>query len=166
MNSLVSVVDGKVMVTSKQIADHFGKVHRDVMRAIKHELKTAGDFGVRNFALSSYISLQNKKLECYTMTRDGFSLIAMGFTGEIAQQWKIKYIEAFNAMERELLDGNKKFGSVMDALNEACKLMEDDKKKASTFGTGLCEWKKVRKEHMDRVEKLQKDVQILLNFNK
>lgn len=166
MNDLVKVVDGKVTVTSKQVADHFGKIHRDVMNIIRKELKTAGDFGVRNFYQSSYTSLQNKELECYEMTRDGFSLLAMAFSGEKAQQWKIKYIEAFNAMERELLDGSKKFGSVMDALNEACKLMEDDKKKASAFGSGLSEWKKVRKDHMERVEKLQHDVQILLNFNK
>ena len=166
MNELITVVDGKAVVTSKQVADHFGKIHRDVMRAIRNELKTAGDFGLRNLALSSYTSLQNKKLECYEMTRDGFSLIAMGFIGDEAQQWKIKYIEAFNAMERELLSGNAKFGSVMDALNEACKLMQDDKEKASVFGSGLSEWKRVRKEHMDRVNKLQEDVQLLLNFNK
>ena len=89
MNELITVVNGKPVVTSKQVADHFGKIHRDVMRAIRNELETAGDFGVRNFALSSYISLQNKSLDCYEMTRDGFSLIAMGFIGEEAQQWKI-----------------------------------------------------------------------------
>ena len=166
MNELITVVDGKAVVTSKQVADHFGKIHRDVMRAIRNELKTAGDFGLRNLALSSYTSLQNKKLECYEMTRDGFSLIAMSFIGEEAQQWKIKYIEAFNAMERELLSGSTNFGSVMDALNEACKLMQDDKEKASVFGSGLSEWKRVRKEHMDRVNKLQEDVQLLLNFSK
>lgn len=54
----------------------------------------------------------------------------------------------------------------MDALNEACKLMQDDKEKASVFGSGLSEWKRVRKEHMDRVNQLQEDVQLLLNFSK
>lgn len=159
------VQDGKVMVTSKQVADHFGKVHRNMLIDIRSLLPELGDFGKQNFVLSSYISLQNKRLECYEMTRDGFSLLAMGFTGRKALQWKIKYIEAFNAMERELLSGNVKFGSVMDALNEACKLMEGDKEKASTFGSGLNEWKRVRKEHMQRVDNLQKEVQLLLNFN-
>ena len=164
MNELITVVNGKPVVTSKQIADHFGKTHRHVLRDIAKELETAGEFGETNFGLTSYTSYQNKVLPCYEMTRDGFSLVAMGFTGEKAQQWKIKYIEAFNAMERELLSGNAKFGSVMDALNEACKLMQDDKEKASAFGSGLCEWRKVRKEHMERVNKLQEDVQLLLNF--
>lgn len=164
MNELITVVNGKPVVTSKQVAEHFGKTHRHVLRDIAKELETAGEFGETNFGLTSYTSSQNKVLPCYEMTRDGFSLVAMGFTGEKAQQWKIKYIEAFNAMERELLSGNAKFGSVMDALSEACKLMQDDKEKASAFGSGLCEWRKVRKEHMERVNKLQEDVQLLLNF--
>ena len=164
MNELITVVNGKPVVTSKQIADHFGKTHRHVLRDVAKELETAGDFGSEHFGLSSYISSQNKILPCYEMSRDGFTLIAMGFTGVKAQQWKIKYIEAFNAMERELLNGSAKFGSVMDALNDACRLMESDKQKASVFGKGLHEWRKLRKEHMERVEKLHTDVQLLLNF--
>ena len=164
MNELITVVDGKAVVTSKQVADHFGKQHRNVLVDIKNLLPDSGDFGRLNFLLSTYISSQNKELPCYEMTRDGFTLLAMGYTGKDAQRWKIKYIEAFNAMERELLSGNAKFGSVMDALNEACKLMQDDKEKASAFGSGLSEWKRVRKEHMDRVNRLQSDVQMLLNF--
>ena len=164
MNELITVVNGKPVVTSKQIADHFGKTHRHVLRDVAKELETAGDFGSEHFGLSYYTSSQNKILPCYEMSRDGFTLIAMGFTGVKAQQWKIKYIEAFNAMERELLNGSAKFGSVMDALNDACRLMESDKQKASVFGQGLHEWRKLRKEHMERVEKLHTDVQLLLNF--
>ena len=166
MNELITVVDGKPVVTSKQVADHFGKQHRNVLADIKSLLSDAGEFGELNFLLTTYISSQNKELPCYEMTRDGFTLLAMGYTGTDALQWKVKYIEAFNAMARELLSGNAKFGSVMDALNEACKLMQDDKEKASVFGSGLSEWKRVRKEHMDRVNQLQEDVQLLLNFNK
>jgi len=164
MNELITVVNGKPVVTSKQIADHFGKTHRHVLRDVAKELETAGDFGSEHFGLSSYTSSQNKILPCYEMSRDGFTLIATGFTGVKAQQWKIKYIEAFNAMERELLNGSAKFGSVMDALNDACRLMESDKQRASVFGQGLHEWRKLRKEHMERVEKLHTDVQLLLNF--
>ena len=166
MNELITVVDGKPVVTSKQVADHFGKQHRNVLVDIKSLLSDSGEFGELYFLLTTYISSQNKELPCYEMTRDGFTLLAMGYTGKDALLWKVKYIEAFNAMERELLTGNAKFGSVMDALNEACKLMQDDKEKASVFGSGLSEWKRVRKEHMDRVNKLQEDVQLLLNFSK
>lgn len=164
MNDLVSVINGKVVVTSKQVADHFGKVHRNVMRDIRAELSTAGEFGELNFEQSVYISEQKKTLPCYSMTRDGFSLLAMRFIGQQAQQWKIKYITAFNAMEAEILSNRTKEISVMDELNKAYLLMESDKEKASAFGSGLNEWKAIRKEHMERVNKLQEDVQMLLNF--
>jgi len=160
MQDLVHVSEGKVMVTSKQIADHFGKVHRDVMRAIRDELETAGDFGVRNFAQSSYLSLQNKTLPCFEMTRDGFSLIAMGFIGVEAQQWKIRYIEAFNQMER-MLSGED---SVMRQFDKAIKLMEEDKVIASSCGKGLQAWKDTRKDHIAKIEDLRSKAQLLLNF--
>ena len=164
MNELITVVNGKPVVTSKQVADHFDKQHRNVLMDIKNLLSDAGEFGELNFLLTSYTSSQNKELPCYEMTRDGFTLLAMGYTGKGALNWKVKYIEAFNAMERELVSGNAKFGSVMDALNDACRLMESDKQKASVFGQGLHEWRKLRKEHMERVEKLHTDVQLLLNL--
>lgn len=164
MNDLVSVSNGKVVVTSKQVSDHFGKIHRNVMRDIRDLIIESGEFGALNFEQSSYISLQNKTLECYEMTRDGFSLLAIGFTGKKATEWKIKYITAFNAMEAEILSNRTKEISVMDELNKAYLLMESDKDKASVFGSGLNEWKQLRKEHMERVNKLQEDVQMLLNF--
>lgn len=102
MNDLVKVVNGMPVVISKVVAEHFGKTHRHVLESIRSELKTAGDFGESNFRLSSYVSEQNKVLPCYEMTRDGFSLLAMSFSGQKAQQWKIKYIQAFNAMEQAL----------------------------------------------------------------
>lgn len=164
MNDLVSVVNGKVVVTSKQVSDHFGKVHRQILRDIRDLIGDSGEFGQYSFVLSSYKSLQNKELPCYEMTRDGFSLLAMGFTGKKAIEWKIKYINAFNKMEAEILSNRTKELSVMDELNKAYLLMESDKEKASVFGSGLNEWKQIRKEHMERVNKLQEDVQMLLNF--
>ena len=65
----------------------------------------APDFTERNFALSEYADTSGRKLPCYDLTRDGFSLLVMGFTGEKALQWKIRYIQAFNAMEQALQSG-------------------------------------------------------------
>ena len=98
------------------------------------------------------------------MNRDGFTLLVMGFDGKKALEWKVKYMEAFNKMETEILSNRTKEISVMDELNKAYLLMESDKEKASVFGSGLNEWKQIRKEHMERVNKLQEDVQMLLNF--
>jgi len=160
MDNLVKNSAGKLTVNSKQVAEHFGKTHRHVLRDIQELKERLGDFGESNFGPSYYISLQNKKLPCYEITRDGFSLLAMGFTGVPALGWKVKYIEAFNAMEKMLSGEN----SVMQQLNQAIKLMEDDKQIASSCGKGLGEWKKARAEHIKEIEDLNKRAQLLLNF--
>ena len=96
--NLVTNKTGSALTTSKLIADSFGKIHRDVMRSIKN-LDCSDEFRLRNFAQSYYVSPQNKKLECFEITRDGFAFLCMGFTGDKAASWKEKYIAAFNAME-------------------------------------------------------------------
>ena len=95
------VVDGQITTTSNQIAEHFGKRHADVMRAIKR-LECSAEFTERNFALSEFLDATGRKLPCYRITRDGFVFLAMGFTGKEAAQWKEAYITAFNKMEVEL----------------------------------------------------------------
>ena len=160
MNELVKLTAGKITVNSKTIADAFGKTHQHVLRDISVLIKKTGSFGESNFGLSSYLSLQNKKLECYEMTRDGFSLLAMGFTGQKAMEWKIKYLEAFNQMEKMLSGEN----SVMKQLNMAVKIMSEDKEIASKCGSGLNRWKEVRKDHIAKIEDLNKKAQLLLNF--
>jgi len=98
---LVTNQNGKPLTTSKVVADSFGKIHRDVMRSIKN-LDCSDEFRERNFAQSSYVSPQNKTLDCFEITRDGFAFLCMGFTGEKSAAWKEKYIAAFNAMEVSL----------------------------------------------------------------
>ena len=57
--------------------------------------------------------------KCYDITRDGFSLLVMGFTGKKALEWKIKYIEAFNSMERQLINVNSSIEEIVSrALSE------------------------------------------------
>ena len=106
MNIAVIEVNGIPMVTSKNVADKFDKQHRTIYRKVEDLIKSQEKFGAANFGVSSYVSEQNKELPCYTMTRDGFSMIAMSLTGKEAETWKIKYISAFNAMEQELLKQN------------------------------------------------------------
>ena len=162
MVDLLIVKNGTATVSSKDIAENFGKVHRKIMRDIREVIERTGEFGRANFGLSEYTSLQNKKLPHYEITRDGFCFLVMGFTGEKADSWKIKYLEAFNKMEA-MLKGEV---SVMAKLNEAIKLMEEDKQIASGCGSGLAEWRKVRKNHIKCVEDLTKEAQLILNFNK
>ena len=95
------------MVSSLKVAEHFEKRHKDVLKAIKN-LEIPEEFRERNFAPSEYAQEtgigQTRKYPMYLMTRDGFTLLAMGFTGKKAMQWKIRYIEAFNAMEKRLAE--------------------------------------------------------------
>lgn len=102
---LVSVNNNRVVTTSLRIAEYFSKAHKDVLKAISN-LETTKDFQERNFSLSFYTrELPNggsKKEPMYYITRDGFTLLAMGFTGKKAMQFKIAYINAFNEMEEML----------------------------------------------------------------
>ncbi len=95
--------NGQPTTTSKILADRFNKVHRDVVRAINN-LDIPEDFRVRNFAQSKFKAdnINGLEYDCYEMTRDGFTLLAMGFTGKKAMEWKVKFIEAFNRMEAAL----------------------------------------------------------------
>lgn len=102
---LVSVNNNRVVTTSLRIAEYFSKAHKDVLKSISN-LETTKDFQERNFSLSFYTrELPNggsKKEPMYYITRDGFTLLAMGFTGKKAMQFKIAYINAFNEMEEML----------------------------------------------------------------
>lgn len=73
-----------------------------VLRDIR-ELECSDEFRLGNFAESFYINSQNKKQPMYFITRDGFALLAMGYTGEKAMKFNEAYIRQFNAMEKALL---------------------------------------------------------------
>jgi Rha family phage regulatory protein len=101
MNSLVQITDGQIVVESRKIAEHFDKQHKHVLDAIENI--TAENSAVTPmFCETTYTAGTGKAYKEYLMNRDGFSLLVMGFTGKKALEWKIKYIQAFNAMEEEL----------------------------------------------------------------
>jgi Rha family phage regulatory protein len=100
MNDLL--VTKEMTTTSLIIAEHFNKTHRDVTRAIEN-LRCSNEFSVRNFAQSDFVNTRGKTYKGYIITRDGFSMLAMGFTGEKAIKWKESFLKAFNAMEQTLL---------------------------------------------------------------
>jgi len=97
----VAVYDGQPCTTSLKIAEVFGKQHRNVLQAIR-DLEAPEDFVQLNFKRYTYTAANGKANPAYQITRDGFTLLAMGFTGKAAMRFKVAYIEAFNAMERQL----------------------------------------------------------------
>ena len=98
----IAIVDGKPTITSRQIAEDFDKANRSVIRDIE-ESEVSETFRAENFHESEYsVEGQNRKYKQYILTRDGFSMIVMGYTGKKAMAFKEAYITAFNQMEAEL----------------------------------------------------------------
>ena len=99
MKDLVIMHDKQVVTTSLKVAEIFEKEHKHVMEAIRK--LTAENSTVRKmFVEDSYLNSRNQQQPMYYMNRDGFTLLAMGFTGSKAMEFKLKYIEAFNKMEQ------------------------------------------------------------------
>jgi Rha family phage regulatory protein len=85
--------------TSRDLARVFDKPHNDVLKVITKTIEECDqEFGQGNFSQSSYKNSQGKKQPQYMMTRKGFSLVAMGFTGKKAMDFKVAYIQAFENM--------------------------------------------------------------------
>lgn len=102
-HTLVSMVNGVPTTSSQLVAETFGKRHCDVLRDIAMICgQLPENFSQRNFASANYLDAQGKPRPMYLLTRDAFTLLAMGYTGKEAMAFKVKYIEAFNAMEEEL----------------------------------------------------------------
>lgn len=102
-NNLVQISNNQLTTTSKVIAEAFGVLHKNVLAKIQ-SLEIPTDFSRLNFQPAEYLDEQGKTRKQYTITRDGFTLLAMGFTGKKAMKFKIDFINAFNAMEAELLN--------------------------------------------------------------
>ncbi len=103
---------GKIVTSSQAVAYYFGKRHDNVISSIRGLLNfkdTQGGIPKNGETLKKwfyeyqYTNEQNHQTyPAFLMTRDGFTLLAMGFTGKKALEWKIRYIQAFNEMERKL----------------------------------------------------------------
>lgn len=101
MNKLVELNNEQVVTTSLVVAESFGKRHDHVLRDIRNLEKDVPNFG-EMFSETETPDSYGRSRKTYYINRDGFTLLAMGFTGKEALQFKLKYIEAFNAMEQEL----------------------------------------------------------------
>lgn len=113
--------NGIVLINSLDVAACFSKAHRTVLRDIENILLNQTEFGKHNFVLSYYKSKQDKKCKCFDMTRDGFTFLVMGYTGEKADKFKIAYIQRFNEMEnfiKTLNQARLDFPALTDRVHE------------------------------------------------
>lgn len=124
LEDLVILKDKSAVTTSLQVAKTFGKTHKHVLRDIKN--LTAQNWTLQNmFKSGTYVSKQNKTLPMYYLNRDGFTLLAMGFNGKKAMEFKIKYITAFNAMEERIKKETRTPGTFSEALFLAAKSQKE-----------------------------------------
>ena len=179
-------------VDSLYVAEYFERQHKHVLREItKITQPTSGlseEFVKSNFAADKYIDVTGRKLPCYQMTRDGFTMLVMGFKGAKAMKFKEQYIKRFNEMEKfiktlvsarqefPLLTVNIKllhdapkpyhFSNECDMLNRIVLGMTA---KQFRLANGIDKGKSIRpylsKEQIDMLETLQKvDVGLLVAF--
>lgn len=127
MKDLITTIDDREAVTSSRVvATAFGKRHDNIMRDIRGILKIEGTQDM--FHKSSYINHQNgQEYTEYLMSRDGFAILVMGFTGAKALEWKMKFLNQFNAMEAVIrqhgLEG--KVQQSLDAIADLRKQLKD-----------------------------------------
>ncbi|MDT7020111.1 phage regulatory protein/antirepressor Ant [Levilactobacillus namurensis] len=125
MNELVIMKDKQAVTSSLKVAETFGKNHRDVLRAID-DLKDVRNFA-QMFSETNLPDSYGRNRRGYYLNRDGFTLLAMGFTGSKALQFKLQYIDAFNKMEQQV-----KF-QIPATLPEALRLAADQAEKISVL---------------------------------
>ena len=114
----------QAITTSKNVAANFGKQHENVLQAIDELKMGLAENSANLFYESEDVHPQNKQSfrEIY-MTKDGFTLLAMGFAGKEALEFKLAYIDQFNEMESQLQ--NKLPGTYKEALLQLVEQVEE-----------------------------------------
>jgi Rha family phage regulatory protein len=122
---LVSREGDHIYTTSLKVAEHFKKQHAHVMRSVQNLLSDLGDesnfgaisgFGALNFEAATYTDQRNRQKAMYRLSHDGFALLAMGFTGRQALQWKIEFLNAFRTQERALAQLTARYAHALDVV--------------------------------------------------
>ena len=124
MNELVyRGTNDQAMTNSLLVAEKFGKEHKHVLDAVRNIIMTAENSAVLSmFCESTYVSSQNKELPMFIMTRDGFSLLVMGFNGKDALNFKLDFMNAFNKMESMLKSDDYILARSQEILNQRLQL--------------------------------------------
>ena len=110
-------------MTIREVAHYFRKRHDNVVRDIRSIMDNCPEeFTALNFEVSNYLDQTGRSLPMYIIFRDGFTLLAMGYTGPEAIRFKLAYIEAFNRMEAELARRNRPALPAAPRFDEAAML--------------------------------------------
>ncbi|MFY1028242.1 Rha family transcriptional regulator [Actinobacillus seminis] len=119
---IVKSIKGNAMTTSRDVARVFGKEHKNILRDIEN-LECSADFGALNFELTYYKDEWNRRKPMYRMTRDGFSFLVMGFRGKKAAEFKERFIQKFNEMEK-WINSRQQLSHNQHRMNDAIQYRE------------------------------------------
>lgn len=142
MDITLTIRDGKPTATSVQIAAHFEKRHDNILRDIRDLIEGLNttpegeEFNLLNFQEIPITDSRGRTHSAYALTRDAFTLLAMGFTGEKALHFKMAYIAAFNRMEAEL-NGQRLPALLPDVFKPECVFTGDAGSVAWRFAFSL-----------------------------
>lgn len=122
-NAVYKTEKGTPVTDSVKVAQVFGKEHKNIIRAIRTLLGQAQNCAHQKwFCETTYTDAQNKPRPMFLMNRDGFSLLAMGLTGAKAMQFKVAFIEQFNAMEKVIEQVRQTTPAIPQTFAEALRL--------------------------------------------
>lgn len=170
MTNLVIMKDKRAVTTSLQIAEGFDKQHKNVIQVIEEKIQSAENSAHYKlmFAEGDYKDSRGRIQKLYYMNRDGFTFIAMGFTGNKADDFKLKYIQAFNRMEAEIkqqLDTSnlspelQMFGNIFQSLARQENLQKELESKVDNISNivalNTVEWRKDAQNLINRIAKIR-----------
>ena len=172
MTNLVTLKDERVVTTSLQVAETFGKEHKHVMdaiRSVENEISAVQESSDGNkaenptllnsmFYKDKYtVDNNHRSYPMYYMNKDGFTLLVMGFTGSKATKFKLQYIAQFNRMEKEVkqpkLSLPQNYAGALRQLAETVE--ENEKLKIELQQTNF------QQEILNNIEKAEQKLEIL-----
>jgi len=136
MNELATIKNDQAVTSSRLVAERFEKDHNDLKKKIRELEKDMGESSHIYFQENEYIDTMNRAQLEYLMNRDGFSLLAMGFTGSKALTFKMDFIQAFNHMESELNSPERIMARALRIADETInnyKMLTDEMKPKADF---------------------------------
>lgn len=151
---MVMAEGGQPVTTSLKVAKYFKKRHDNVVRAIRNLKKDCpSEFWLLNFEERDFIDSRGKRRSSFEITKDGFVMLVMGFTGATAVSMKIAYINAFNWMADRLLSYDFRRNEVVAAYRA-------EQSMGSACGRGLNRWKHVKRDLEMEMERISIEGQL------
>ena len=158
-------IDGQPMTDSLKVAARFGKRHDNALKAIRAISAIQPEFAALNFEESAFKDKNGRGRPMFRMTKNGFAMLAMGFTGAAAMQWKVLYITAFDRMAEEIARAAHVPAVPLTLHEQALKLHAEAKTSetlATIYGRGLRKRRDDKPVFARQMEQIERAMQICL----